>query len=248
MARFVLVHGAFVGAWAWQPLVEALEAEGHTAEALDLPGAGDDQTPVGEVTLSACANRVCSVLAQSQERAILVANSMGGIIVTQAADRCPDRIESLVYVAAFLPRDGQSLLDLTKLPEGKDDQVQANIVVEGDPPVATMPDEASGPALYGSCSEEVARWAIAQQRPQPVAPYATPVSLKRGGFDRIERSYVLCRRDQAIPPQLQRLMLKQGNCSDVLELDTDHSPHLSMTAELADHLNRLATRSAQPTR
>jgi pimeloyl-ACP methyl ester carboxylesterase len=248
MARFVLVHGAFVGGWAWQPLVEALEAEGHTAEALDLPGAGDDQTPVGEVTLYACANRVCSVLAQSQERAILVANSMGGIIVTQAADRCPDQIESLVYVAAFLPRDGQSLLDLTKLPEGKDDQVQANIVVEGDPPVATMPDEASGPALYGSCSEEVARWAIAQQRPQPVAPYATPVSLKRGGFDRIERSYVLCRRDQAIPPQLQRLMLKQGNCSDVLELDTDHSPHLSMTAELADHLNRLATRSAQPTR
>jgi pimeloyl-ACP methyl ester carboxylesterase len=245
MARFVLVHGAFVGGWAWQPLVEALEAEGHTAEALDLPGAGDDQTPVGEVTLYACANRVCSVLAQSQERAILVANSMGGIIVTQAADRCPDQIESLVYVAAFLPRDGQSLLDLTKLPEGKDDQVQANIVVEGDPPVATMPDEASTDALYGSCDEDVAAWAISHQRPQPVAPFDTPVSLDDPeAFDAIPRCYVLCTRDRAIPPPLQRLMAGRGACMEVVELETDHSPHLSATEELAEVLDRLATRLA----
>jgi pimeloyl-ACP methyl ester carboxylesterase len=147
MARFVLVHGAFVGAWAWKPLIEALEAQGHSAEALDLPGSGDDHTPVADVTLDACAERVCAVLGGSEEPAVLVANSMGGVIVTQAANRCPDRIESLVYVAAFLPKDGQSLLDLTRLPEGKEDQVQANIVVEGDPPVATMPDEASTDAL-----------------------------------------------------------------------------------------------------
>jgi pimeloyl-ACP methyl ester carboxylesterase len=248
MARFVLVHGAFVGGWAWQPLIEALEDAGHSARALDLPGSGDDSTPVAEVTLPACAARVCDVLAESREPAVLVGNSMGGIMITQAADRRPDLIESLVYVAAFLPRDGQSLLDLTRLAEGKDDQVQANLVVEGDPPVATLPDEASGPVLYGSCSEEVANWAIAQQRPQPVAPYTTPVSLHRGGFDRIERRYVLCTRDRAIPPPLQRLMLKQGRCTDVLELETDHSPHLSMTAELAEYLDRVATRSAQPAR
>jgi pimeloyl-ACP methyl ester carboxylesterase len=249
MARFVLVHGAFVGAWAWKPLIEALEAQGHTAEALDLPGSGDDQTPLAEVTLDACADRVCAVLGESEEPAILVANSMGGVIVTQAADRCPDRIDSLVYVAAFLPKDGQSLLDLTKLPEGKEDQVQANIVVEGDPPVATMPDDASADALYGACSKEVADWAIAQQRPQVVAPFVTPVSLDKGGFDRItRRMYVLCTRDRAIPPPLQRLMLDQGECVQVLELDTDHSPHMSMTAKLATYLDLVATRSAEPAR
>jgi hypothetical protein len=43
-------------------------------------------------------------------------------------------------------------------------------------------------------------------------------------------------------------MLKQGRCTDVLELDTDHSPHLSMTGELAEYLDRVATRSAQPAR
>jgi hypothetical protein len=122
-------------------------------------------------------------------------------------------------------------------------------VVEGDPPVATMPDDASADALYGACSKEVADWAIAQQRPQVVAPFVTPVSLDKGGFDRItRRMYVLCTRDRAIPPPLQRLMLDQGECVQVLELDTDHSPHMSMTAKLATYLDLVATRSAEPAR
>ena len=53
MARFVLVHGAFGGAWCWEPVVQALERDGHEAIAIDLPGSGADQTPVAEVTLDA---------------------------------------------------------------------------------------------------------------------------------------------------------------------------------------------------
>jgi pimeloyl-ACP methyl ester carboxylesterase len=249
MARFVLVHGAFAGAWAWGPLTEELEAAGHTVEALDLPGSGEDHTPVAEVTLDACVERLCKVLRGDEEPAVVVPNSMGGVITTMAAARCPERIVSIVYVAAFLPGDGESLLDLTNLPEGADDQVQANVVVEGDPPVATMPDEASHDALYGCCSEEVAAWAVAHQRPQAVAPYTTPVSLDdREAFDAIPRSYVLCKRDRAIPPALQRLMLERAGCEEVIELDSDHSPHLSATAELAQVLDRLATRSASRAR
>jgi pimeloyl-ACP methyl ester carboxylesterase len=249
MARFVLVHGAFAGAWAWGPLTERLEAAGHSVEALDLPGSGEDRTPVAEVTLDACVERLCELLRAGEEPAIVVPNSMGGVITTMAAARCPGRVASIVYVAAFLPVDGESLLDLTNLPEGADDQVQANVVVEGDPPVATMPDEASTDALYGCCSEEVAAWAVARQRPQAVAPYATPVSLdEREAFDAIPRSYVLCKRDRAIPPALQRLMCERAGCEEVIELDTDHSPHLSATAELAQALDELATRSAPPAR
>ena len=51
MARFVLVHGAFGGAWCWEPVTGPLEAAGHTVEAIDLPGGGDDETPVADVTL-----------------------------------------------------------------------------------------------------------------------------------------------------------------------------------------------------
>jgi pimeloyl-ACP methyl ester carboxylesterase len=249
MARFVLVHGAFAGAWAWGPLTERLEAAGHTVEALDLPGSGEDRTPVAEVTLDACVERLCEVLRTGEEPAVVVPNSMGGVITTMAAARCPERVAAIVYVAAFVPEDGESLLDLTRLPEGAGDQVQANVVIEGEPPVATMPDEASGDALYGSCSPDVAAWAIAHQRPQAVAPYATPVSLDAGdAFDAIPRSYVLCKRDRAIPPPLQRLMLERAGCEEVIELDTDHSPQLSATAELAQALDRLATRSAPAAR
>ena len=118
MARFVLVHGAFGGAWCWEPIVAPLEAAGHSVEAIDLPGSGDDPTPAGEVTLDAYAERICSVLGEREEPAILVGHSAGGMAITQAAARCPQRIVGLAYVAAFLPQDGQSLVALTQLPEG----------------------------------------------------------------------------------------------------------------------------------
>jgi pimeloyl-ACP methyl ester carboxylesterase len=239
--RFVLVHGAFVGAWCWEPLVGPLEAAGHTVETFDLPGSGEDRTPLAEVTLDAYADRVCAVLGERPEPAVVVAGSMGGMAATQAAVRCRGRVASIVYVAAFLPQDGQSLLELTRLPEGRDDQVQANLVVEGDPPVATMPAEAARQAVYGCCSDEVARWAIERRGPQPVAPFGEPVAIPDGAFDEIPRSYVLCKRDRAIPPALQRRMLEQAGCTEVVELDTDHVPYLSATDELAHALDRLAT-------
>jgi pimeloyl-ACP methyl ester carboxylesterase len=240
MARFVLVHGAFGGAWCWEPLVRELEAAGHTAEAFDLPGAGADPTPVEEVTLDAYADRICQQLAESGEPAILVGHSMGGVGITHAAGRCPERIALLVYVAAFLPRDGQSLLDLTQLPEGADDQIQANLVVEGDPPVATLSAEASRAAGYGCCSEEVAAWALERRGRQPVAPMATPVAIDEQVASTLPRAYVHCTQDRSIPPALQLRMIRENPCFEVIELDTDHSPALSRTTELAEALDRLA--------
>jgi pimeloyl-ACP methyl ester carboxylesterase len=232
----------------WGPLTDCLQAAGHSVEAFDLPGLGDDETPVNEVTLDACADRLCEVLAANAEPAVVVGHSMGGVIATQGAARCPERVAALVYVAAFMPKDGQSLLDLTRLPEGADDQVQANITIEGEPPVAIMPAAASRHALYACCPEPVVAWAIALQRPQPVAPFATPVSIAAGALDGISRYYVLCTQDRAIPPALQRRMIAENLCADVVELDTDHSPQLSMPNELAEALNRFAAHSSTGTR
>lgn len=244
MARFVLVHGAFSGAWIWKPLAELLAAAGHEPVAFDLPGLGDDLTAPAEVTLDSSATRVCEVLAGSSTPAILVGHSMGGIVATQAAGRAPAQIAALVYVAAFLPKDGQSLLALTELPEGAGDQVQANIVVTEDPPVAVMPAEASKDPLYGCCADDVAEWAISRQKPQPLAPIATPVSIPVGALDGVARHYVQCTRDRAIPPPLQRRMIAENRCSGVYELDTDHTPHLSRTHELARILNDIARQVA----
>jgi pimeloyl-ACP methyl ester carboxylesterase len=226
--------------------MERLRTKGHVAEVFDLPGLGEDHTPVSEITLDSCADRLREVLSSHPEPAIVVGHSMGGIIATQGAARCRERVAALVYVTAFLPKDGQSLLDLTKLPEGAGDQVQANIVIEGEPPVAVMPAAASRHALYECCAEHVAGWAIERQRPQPVAPFATAVSIPPGTLDHINRYYVLCTRDRALSPALQRRMIAENPCVEVVELSTDHTPQLSMTEELADALHRFAESSSVP--
>src|SRR5262245_12233655 len=77
MARFVLVHGAFAGAWIWGPLMDRLKAAGHAVEAFDLPGLGDDRTPASEITLESCSRRLSDLLARSSEPAVVAGNSMG---------------------------------------------------------------------------------------------------------------------------------------------------------------------------
>src|SRR5258705_4424278 len=85
IARFVLVHGGFSGAWIWLPLMDRLKAAGHVVEAFDLPGMGNDNTSASEVSLESYAGRVCEVLAANSEPAVVVGHSMGGIVATQAA-------------------------------------------------------------------------------------------------------------------------------------------------------------------
>jgi pimeloyl-ACP methyl ester carboxylesterase len=221
--------------------MDRLKEAGHLVEAFDLPGMGDDHTSASEVSLDSCAGRVCEVLAANSEPAIVVGHSMGGMVTTQAAARCPECVAALVYVSAFLPKDGQSLLDLTKLPESCGEEVLANVVVEGVPPVAVMPAAASRHALYGACTDDVAAWAIGRQCPQPVSPFPVAVSIPPGALNGINRYYVLCTEGRAIPPPLQRRMIAENTCAEVIEIETDHTPQLSTTNELAWALHHFAT-------
>lgn len=220
--------------------MEPLEAAGHTAEAADLPGSGDDQTPLEDVTLAAYADSVCAMLGQRPEPAVLVGYSMGGVVITQAADRCTDRVAHLVFVCAFMPSNGQSLLDMTQLPEA-DDQIQENLTVEGDPPVAVLSEEATARVIYNDCTSEQAAWAAAKRRPQAVAPYTTPVEIDDAKLASIPRSYVLTERDQALSPALQRRMIREHPCEHVFELAADHAPYLSATDELVTALLAVAS-------
>lgn len=217
-----------------------LEAAGHTVDTPDLPGCGADHTPVDGVTLASCAKRVCDVLASRPEPAILVGHSMGGVVVTQAASDCPGHVASLIFVAAFMPADGQSLLDLAHVPEGEGDLIQANIVIEGEPPVAVLSAEAASAAVYNDCTSEQTAWAVARRRPQAVAPYATPVDVNEDALAAIPRSYVLTSRDRSLMPALQRRMIREHPCGRVIELDADHAPYLSATDGLVAALLELA--------
>jgi len=240
VARFVLVHGAFSGAWCWDPVIESLEAVGHTVEAADLPGSGDDKTPLEEVTLDAYANSVCATLRERAEPAVLVGYSMGGVVITQAADRCTDRVAHLVFVCAFMPSNGQSLLDMAQLPES-DDQIQANLTIDGDPPVARLSEEATAKVIYNDCTSDQVAWAVAKRQPQAVAPYTTAVEIDDAKLASIPRSYVLTERDQALSPALQRRMIREHPCEHVFELAADHAPNLSATDELVSALLEVAS-------
>ncbi|HEY5427716.1 MAG TPA: alpha/beta fold hydrolase [Solirubrobacteraceae bacterium] len=245
MARFLLVHGAMGGAWVWERVSAGLQAAGHETRAIDLPGQGADTTPLAEITLDRYADAVGAALDELPGRPLLVGHSMGGIVITQAAGGRPgvaERLAGLVYVTAFLPQPGQSLLELTQLPEAAGDSVQANIVVAGDPPVATMPPAAAPEALYHCASEEQLAWAMPQRGSQPVIPFTQPFTpgANTAAFDALPRAYVTCLQDRAIKPALQRRMFTAAGCDPVIEIDTDHSPWLTRTDELVAALDRIA--------
>jgi pimeloyl-ACP methyl ester carboxylesterase len=241
MARFVLVHGAWHGAWCWDGVAADLRAAGHEVDAIDLPGHGEDATPADEVTLDRYAQRVAAALDAGEGPAVLVGHSMGGIAITQAAELRPDRIALLVYVCAFLPRDGESLQILAELPENAGDIVMPNAVIE--PPVAIMPPDAARAAFYSRCSDADASAAVARLDPQPLAPLGTPVALTAQRAGSVPRAYIACLADAAIPIALQRRMIDASPCREVAELDSDHSPFACRRAELAAELQRLASQS-----
>jgi pimeloyl-ACP methyl ester carboxylesterase len=245
MARFLLVHGAMGGAWVWTRVIPGLQAAGHTAEAIDLPGQGADETPLTEITLHRYAEAVSDALAAGPP-AVLTGHSMGGMVVTQAAARRPELVERLVYVSAFCPQPGQSLIEITQLPEAAGDSVQANITVEGDPPVATMAPEAAPDALYHCCTPEQIAWATPQRGAQPVIPFTQPFEgpddAAADAFAALPRAYISCLQDRAIRPPIQRRMYTAAGCDPVVEIDTDHSPWLSRTDELVDALVQIAAR------
>jgi pimeloyl-ACP methyl ester carboxylesterase len=246
MANFLLIHGAMGGAWCWERVIPGLEAAGHRARAIDLPGQGADTTPLEQITLYRYADAVCDALDAMDGPVVLTGHSMGGMVITQAAAQRPDTLAGLIYVAAFLPRPGQSLIDITHLPEAAGDAVQANLVVKGDPPVSTMPPEAAPEALYHCCTQEQIAWALPQRGSQPVIPFTNPFTpgqgADRAAFDALPRAYVTCLQDRAIRPPLQRLMSATAGCDPVIEIDTDHSPWLSATEELVAALDRVGSR------
>lgn len=238
MATFVLVHGAWHGAWCWQKLTPLLEAEGHRVDAFDLPGHGDDHTAVSGMTLQGNAERIAERVTSAGEPVILVGHSMGGMSVTQAAELVPERIASLVYLTAFLPGDGQSLPELAA--GDPDELVQKNMLVDEAAGTSTVAASALREAFYGECSDEDVAFATSRLVPESLAAMGAPVSITEERAGSVRRVYVECLRDRAITIAKQREMHSRRPCETVLQIDTDHSPFFSRPSALADHLLSLA--------
>jgi pimeloyl-ACP methyl ester carboxylesterase len=237
MATFVLVHGAWHGGWCWERVAPLLASRGHRALAPDLPGHGSDRTPIARVTLDAYATHIAEVIAAQPEPVVLVGHSMGGIVISAAAERVPDRIRTLVYLTAFLVGEGESLL--SSFGADPDSALTGNLVPSADGASATVKPEAVVPAFYELCTPADAERARARLVPQALAPMNTPVPWTPARAGRVPRVYVACQRDRAISPAVQRRMYEARPCKRVLELDTDHSPFYSTPEFLAAHLAAL---------
>lgn len=234
MSTFVLIHGAWHGAWCWAQVVPLLEAQGHRVVAPDLPGHGKDQTPLDMVTLQAYADHVCTVLAAESEPVILLGHSMGGMVITQVADQCPERIRALVYLCAFLPADGESLVFWAE--QMAESLVAPNMEMAEDQRSATVRDDLIVDAFYGDCPPDVAAWAKSRLQPQAVAPIVVPVNVSEQRFGGVERHYIECLQDRAIPIAMQRSMHKAQPCRSVRCLNTGHSPFLAAPEALVSEL------------
>lgn len=234
MARFLLIHGAAHGAWCWRDTIPALQALGHDARAIDLPGHGADTTRLADVTLDSYAEAILSAL---DAPAIVVAHSMGGYPISIAAERAPHRIARLVYLCAYVPWPGLSLAQMRR--EAATQPLVPAIRRNDDGVSMHFDPSMARDLFYHDCSDEAVAFALANLCDQPLAPMQTAAALG-GAYASVPRSYIVCERDGAIPPPFQQRMAADFAPEDRHALATSHSPFLSAPGALAHLLDRIA--------
>jgi pimeloyl-ACP methyl ester carboxylesterase len=177
MTDFVIVHGAWAGAWAWQRVVDRLTAKGHRVFALTLSGLGERTHLAGaHINLTTHINDVVNEIRwKDLDRLVLVGHSYGGFVITGAAEEIGERIASIVYVDAFIPTDGQAFADFSA-------------DWRRDPDVMIPPPE----AVEGDYLDDADRiWVNAKATPQPAGTFTERVRVT-GAYGRVaKKSFVL---------------------------------------------------------
>lgn len=242
MATYVLVHGAWLGAWCWDLVVPYLEEAGHKVVKVDMPGHGTNDKPIIEQSMETYTQHLVNVLNEQEEPVILVAHSMGGMSVSQAASRAPEKVKKAVYVTAFLPKSGQSCDGLKNgiKPTPWRDMAKAGIAVSIDPTetVTEMFAETAMALLYNDMPEDVAMGYIKQLGKETLNCQYGTVELSEA-FLEIPKAYVRCSKDTIIPPELQQQMINDTPVQEIYDIESGHSPYHSKPKELAEILLKL---------
>ena len=152
----------------------------------------------------------------------------------------PGKIRRLIYVCAYYPINGKSLVDMRKMAP-RQPLMQAVVRAEDGKSFTVDPARTSD-VFYHDCSPETVSFANARLCPQAVKPQATPISLGQG-FDTVAKSYIRCTDDRAIPPEFQVTMTADWPAGDVSEMNCGHSPFFADPVGLVAHIDRIAAAS-----
>jgi pimeloyl-ACP methyl ester carboxylesterase len=227
---FVLIAGAWHGAWCWEKLTPLLEAQGHRVITPELPATGGDTTDPASVSLESWARFVADAIRREQEAVVLVGHSRGGIVISRTTELASERVKRLVYVSAYLLPAGATLAATART--DADSLVPPNMIPADSGVTCTLRAEVIRPALFGQCTDADYEYALSRLTPEPLKPLVTP--LKIGArFDSVPRTYVECLHDRTVTLDAQRRMQATLPCDPVFTLDSDHSPFLSHPQELA---------------
>jgi pimeloyl-ACP methyl ester carboxylesterase len=235
MVTFVLVHPAWLGGWCWRKVTPLLRARGHEVFTPTLTGLGErSHLAKRDIGLETHIQDVVNVLEyEDLSRVILVANSSGGVVITGVADRLPERIARLVYVDAFVPEDGQSLLDI--IPPERRPVMESLVRTEGQgwllPRFAPPPWKKFLPEAWSITEESDLVWVLPRLRPTPFGHFREPLRLARRAGAGVPRTYIRCRWPNVSFDRYTTIARKTAGWR-CRELATSHLPYVTHPREL----------------
>jgi pimeloyl-ACP methyl ester carboxylesterase len=195
---YVLVHPAWFGGWCWWKVAPLLCAAGHRVLTPTLTGLGEREHLAGpEVGLATHIDDVVNaVVYEDLADVVLVGNSSSGAVITGVRDRIPDRLRTVVYLDAFVPSDGQSILEL--IPPERREAMEALVTAEGGgwslPRFAPAPWERFVPEAWDVRDNEDLRRVLPRLRPTPFRHFSDPLQLAGAEAESPRRVYVRCQR------------------------------------------------------
>lgn len=218
---YVLVHGAWADESAWGFVRNEL-AKNANVVVVNLPAHGADNTYGAGIGLKDYVKTVTEAVNAQPGKVILVGHSMAGAIVSQVAENIPVKIKTLIYVAAYLPKNGESVIELSK--KDNSSKVGANLEFNKDYSLATIKKDALADAVCADCPPYMKEALIKYHRAEPVKGLNDKVTLT-AKYASIPKFYIATTSDQAVPYTLQQQMIKDnGSIKKVFDMNTSHLP------------------------
>ncbi len=235
MSHYILVHGAWEGVWTWENVAPRLEEQGHRVSVVELPGSLSNMKPVEDVTLEAYVSAVKEALDRSNDQVILVGHSLGGAVISQVAERFSDRIERLIYVAAFLLKNGGSAIEAMQSDPGG--QLLSRLEFSEDQLYAEVPESVWREVGFHDAQPEAITDVLTKlATKQATEPFMAKLELSSERFGSIPKYIIRTATDRIFSPEFQTRMIENWAVEEVVTLESGHFPALSMPKELVDSI------------